>query len=49
MGVLPKLGRTPGRTKWVGPTLGQHNREVYGEWLGLTAEELAKLEADGIL
>lgn len=31
------------------PTLGQHNEEVLGEVLGLSASEIAKLEADGII
>jgi formyl-CoA transferase len=48
-GVLPKLGRTPGRTRWVGPRLGEHNDEIFGEWLGLTTEELAALRRDGII
>jgi crotonobetainyl-CoA:carnitine CoA-transferase CaiB-like acyl-CoA transferase len=28
---------------------GEHNREVLGEWLGATADEIAKLEEDGVL
>lgn len=27
-GVVPKLGETPGRTRWLGPTLGEHTAEV---------------------
>lgn len=27
----------------------QHNREVYGDWLGLSAAEIAALEQDGVL
>jgi formyl-CoA transferase len=48
-GVLPKMSRTPGRTKWVGPTLGEHNHQIYGEWLGLSDEELATLGANGVV
>ncbi len=48
-GVVPKLGRTPGRTRWVGPQLGEHNEAVYGDWLGMSPEELARLRAEGVL
>ncbi|MBU8832838.1 hypothetical protein [Mycolicibacterium goodii] len=30
-----------------GPRLGQHNNEVYGSLLGLTAAELERLHTDG--
>jgi formyl-CoA transferase len=29
-GIVPQLTATPGRTKWLGPTLGQHDAEVLG-------------------
>jgi formyl-CoA transferase len=28
--VSPRLSRTPGRVRWLGPTLGQHNEELLG-------------------
>jgi len=47
--VTPKLSATPGRVRWVGPTLGQHNREVYGALLGLGDDDLAQLRSRGVV
>ncbi|WP_326821055.1 CaiB/BaiF CoA transferase family protein [Streptosporangium sp. NBC_01756] len=47
--VVPKLSATPGSVRTAGPTLGQHNDEVYRGLLGLTAEEIAGLSADGVI
>lgn len=47
--VVPKLSATPGSVRTAGPTLGRHNDEVYRGLLGLTAEEIAGLSADGVI
>ncbi|MEM6993943.1 MAG: CoA transferase [Myxococcota bacterium] len=47
--VVPRLSETPGRTRWPGPELGAHNREVYGGLLGLTDASLAALAADEVV
>ena len=47
--VFPKLSRTQGAVRWPGPELGAHNVEVYGGLLGLSDEELAALDAAGIV
>ncbi len=31
------------------PSIGQHNNDVYGDWLGLTADELEALKSDGVI
>ncbi|GAX90272.1 CaiB/BaiF CoA transferase family protein [Effusibacillus lacus] len=47
-GIMPKFSETPGEVKWVGPKLGEHNDEVYGQ-LGLDAETLRKLKEKGVI
>jgi crotonobetainyl-CoA:carnitine CoA-transferase CaiB-like acyl-CoA transferase len=45
-GIVPKLSDTPGEVRWTGPwELGPHNREIYGELLGLSDEDLDGLAA----
>lgn len=47
--MVPKFSETPGRTDWAGPEVGDFNREVYGELLGLDEQEIADLVERGIL
>ena len=46
--VVPVLSRTPAKSHFAGPDLGAHNKEVYGR-LGLEAEDLERLRADGVI
>ena len=46
---VPKMYGTPGEIKWAGAPLGKFNEEVYGEKLGLTPEDLAKLKEEGVI
>ncbi|HFB55095.1 MAG TPA: CoA transferase, partial [Hellea balneolensis] len=47
--VAPKFSKTPGKVRWSGPTLGQHNQEIYGDVLGMSAETMADLSAKGLI
>jgi crotonobetainyl-CoA:carnitine CoA-transferase CaiB-like acyl-CoA transferase len=47
--VLPRFSRTPGAVHHTGPTLGEHNRYVYGEVLGLSESERDTLSADRVI
>jgi succinyl-CoA---D-citramalate CoA-transferase len=47
--VIPRLSETPGKVRWTGPKLGQHNDEVYKGVLGLGEEEQNGLRERGII
>jgi formyl-CoA transferase len=47
--LAPRLGETPGEMRWIGPALGEHNKEVYGNWLGYPAAELERLSQEGVI
>jgi crotonobetainyl-CoA:carnitine CoA-transferase CaiB-like acyl-CoA transferase len=47
--LVPKLSETPGRTDWPGPEVGAFNEAIYGELLGLSAEDIGSLEDKGIV
>jgi crotonobetainyl-CoA:carnitine CoA-transferase CaiB-like acyl-CoA transferase len=44
-----KLSATPVRDSGLVPSLGQHNREVYVDWLGIPAERYESLLAGGVI
>ena len=49
-GVAPQLSVTPGGISWLGPQeVGSHNREIYGDLLGISDDELVELADDGII
>ena len=48
-GLPWKMSRTPGEVRWPSPTLGQHNREIFGGLLGLTGDEISGLETGGVI
>ncbi|MDP6561098.1 MAG: CoA transferase, partial [Candidatus Binatia bacterium] len=47
--VVPKLSLTPGKVRSTGPTLGQHNGDIYGSLLGLEPQEIAQLQEKGVI
>lgn len=47
--MLPVLSKTPGSTKWAGPELGQHTKEVLSELLSVSEEEYSQLLAEKIV
>lgn len=48
-GPSAMLSKTPGRTKWVARPLGYHNRYVLKRLLGLSEEEIRKLENERVI
>jgi crotonobetainyl-CoA:carnitine CoA-transferase CaiB-like acyl-CoA transferase len=47
--MVPKFSDTPGRTDWAGPEVGAFNEEILGDLLGLSSDEMADLEKQGII
>jgi formyl-CoA transferase len=47
--VLPRFSRTPGGVRFVGPALGEHNAQIFGNLLGLSEAEQVQLRTDGII
>ena len=43
-----KLSKTPGETLYPAPMFAQHNAMIYGELLGIGADEIARLDAASI-
>jgi len=47
--LVPKLSRTPGATRWPGGALGQDNREVLQDLLGLNEQQLEALRSAAVI
>ena len=47
--VVPRLTDTPGRIDRLGPSLGEHNEEVWGKRMGLSAERIAELKMKSVI
>jgi succinyl-CoA---D-citramalate CoA-transferase len=48
-GVFPRFSRGAGKVRWAGGDLGAHNAEVFKGVLGLTDEQLAAAQDDGVI
>jgi CoA:oxalate CoA-transferase len=44
-----KFSKTPGNIKYPAPFLGEHNVEIYGDMLGYSEKEMARLANDNII
>lgn len=47
-GVVPYIPEQPGEIRWTGPSVGAHNREVFGGLLGMSEAELSRLSQKGV-
>ena len=47
-GIVPKLSETPGKTRWIGPKLGEHTAAILRD-LGYDDVAQAALKAKGII
>lgn len=48
-GITPKLSATPGEVKFAGKPLGWFNEEVYSKVLGLSEDDIVKLNEQGVI
>ncbi|WP_152656672.1 CaiB/BaiF CoA-transferase family protein [Oceanobacillus sp. CFH 90083] len=48
-GIVPKLSETPGTIETNGPALGEHNEEIYKEFLNFSYEDFKRLKEGGII
>jgi crotonobetainyl-CoA:carnitine CoA-transferase CaiB-like acyl-CoA transferase len=46
--VVPSFSATPGKVRFAGPSLGQHNNEFFGE-LGVSEAEREQLRSQGVI
>lgn len=47
--LVPRLSDTPGRVNWLGPSLGEHNDEVFKGLLDMSDEEIRRLGEAGVI
>ncbi|OGN99729.1 MAG: hypothetical protein A2Y58_02130 [Chloroflexi bacterium RBG_13_51_52] len=48
-GSLFKLSKTPGKIDYPAPFLGENNQEIFSEMLGLSEQEINKIDDEGVI
>ena len=48
-GLQHRMSRTPGDLRWAAPVLGQHNEEILGGLLGMSAAEIEQLKQEKVV
>jgi CoA:oxalate CoA-transferase len=48
-GTPLKLSETPGQVRWLAPTPGEHNEEIFVSLLGYSRDDLARWHAEGVI
>jgi crotonobetainyl-CoA:carnitine CoA-transferase CaiB-like acyl-CoA transferase len=48
-GTVPMFGAASREVRWAGPGVGAHNRDVYGDLLGMDEAQLSRLSENGII
>ena len=48
-GTVPMFGAASREVRWAGPGVGAHNRDVYGDLLGMDEAQLSRLSGNGII
>jgi formyl-CoA transferase len=46
---FPRMSRSPGKIRFTGPGVGEHNRDVYGALLGFTDADLEHLKQQDVI
>jgi crotonobetainyl-CoA:carnitine CoA-transferase CaiB-like acyl-CoA transferase len=47
--VTPRMSATPGEIRWAGGALGEHNNDIYRKELGLSCDDLKRLQETGVI
>lgn len=47
--AFPFMSRTPGEVRFAGPHLGSHNKEIFGDEMGLTDMDIDQLKQQGAI